>query len=73
MIGIVLQEFTKKANLRHFFVPREVVPRTMTTNMQPFDCNNNPLSDHFRRGLTENPECANPGQSCVGTRIVIIQ
>ena len=67
MIGIVLKEFTRKVNLRHFFVPLEVVPRTMTPKMRPFDYNDNPVNDHFRSGLTENPEYVNSGQPCART------
>jgi hypothetical protein len=63
MTGTVLTEFTRKANLRHFFVPREVVPRTMTAKMPTFDWADNPVKDHFRRGLTKQPECMNSGQS----------
>jgi hypothetical protein len=47
MIGIVLAEFTGTVNLRHFFVPLEVVPRTMTANILPFNCHDNPVRDYF--------------------------
>jgi len=55
MTGIVLTEFTKKVNLRHFFVPREGVPRSMTHKMRPIDCDDNPASGFFPADLTENP------------------
>jgi hypothetical protein len=54
MTGIVLTEFTKKVNLRHFFVPREVVPRTMTVTMADFDWTDNPAIDDFRQKATED-------------------
>jgi hypothetical protein len=56
MTGIVLAEFTRKVNLRHFFVPREVVPRTMSERMPVFDWCDNPDMNHFRHGLTEIPK-----------------
>jgi hypothetical protein len=59
MIEIMLTEFTITANLRHFFVPREVVPRTIATNMLPFDYHDNPVSDYFRLKLTIDAQCTN--------------
>jgi hypothetical protein len=44
MTGTVLTELTKKVNLRHFFVPREAVLRTMTANMRDFVCDDNPVN-----------------------------
>ena len=61
MTNIVLTELTKVVNLRHFFVPREVVPRTMLNNMLLFDWHDNPVRCHFRDDLTENPEWINSG------------
>jgi hypothetical protein len=49
MTGIVLTEFTRTVNLRHFFVPREVVPRSMLGKMLGFDCNDNPVIALFQR------------------------
>jgi hypothetical protein len=43
-------------NLRHFFVPREVVPRTMSERMPVFDWCDNPDMNHFCHGLTEIPK-----------------
>jgi len=37
MTSIALTEFTKAVNLRHFFVPLEVFPRTIDTKMLLFD------------------------------------
>jgi hypothetical protein len=59
MIGIVLTELTKTVNLRHFLVPREVVPRIMTSRMLAFDCDDNPVIDHFRSGLTASAKRRN--------------
>jgi hypothetical protein len=56
MTNTVLKEFTKTANLRHFFVPREVVPRSMTAKMLTFDCDDNPAVAYFSLNLTENME-----------------
>jgi len=47
MTNTVLTEFTTKVNLRHFLVPREVVPRPMTVTMADFDWRDNPVIDHF--------------------------
>jgi hypothetical protein len=60
MTGIVLTEFTRKVNLRHFSVPREVVPRSMPATMAAFNWNDNPNRDDFRGGLTEQPKCMTP-------------
>jgi hypothetical protein len=54
MTGIVSTEFTQKVNLRHFFVPIEVFPRTMTATMRGFICDDNPVISLFRPDLTEN-------------------
>jgi hypothetical protein len=54
MTSTVLTEFTNKVNLRHFFVPREVVPRTIPTKMLLFDWRDNPVRHCFRRDLPEN-------------------
>jgi hypothetical protein len=43
MTRVVLTEFTKKVNLRHFLVPREVVPRTMRASMQQYSCDDKPV------------------------------
>ncbi len=53
MTGTVIKEFTIMANLRHFFVPREGVPRSINRKMLPFDCNDNPVVAAFRPDLTE--------------------
>jgi hypothetical protein len=57
MTGNVLTEFTREVNMRHLFVPQEVVPRTMAGTMQAFDWNNNPVSHHFCVCLTKIAEC----------------
>jgi hypothetical protein len=59
MTNIVSTELTKEVNLRHFFVPREVVPRTMTPKMPTFDWHDNPVRSNFRHDLTEYPEWMN--------------
>jgi hypothetical protein len=56
MTGTVLTEFTTKVNLRHFFVPREVVPRTMTDRMPPFDWGDNPVIGLSCWDLTESSQ-----------------
>jgi hypothetical protein len=61
MTSIVSTEFTREVNLRHFFVPLEVVPRTMTDKMTTFDWRDNPVSSHFRRDPTENAQNTNFG------------
>jgi uncharacterized membrane protein YfcA len=68
MTNAVLTEFTRTVNLRHFFVPREVVPRTMTANMRAFDCHDNPVIYHFCAGLTEDAECTTFGQPSAEAR-----
>ena len=55
MTGVVLTEFTKKVNLRHFFEPREVVPRTMTATMADFDWDDNPVIDDFSSRSARKP------------------
>jgi hypothetical protein len=57
MTGDVLTEFTGKVNLRHFFVPREVVPRTIEVRCRVLTGMTTLLNNHFRADLTENPEC----------------
>ena len=47
MTGIVSTEFTEKVNLRHFFVPLEVFPRTITVTMRGFVCVDNPVKSFF--------------------------
>jgi hypothetical protein len=59
MIGTVLTDFTRTVSLQHFFVPLEVLPRTMTTSMVRFDCHGNPVNGHFCPNLTANATCAN--------------
>ena len=54
MTGVVLTELTKKVNLRHFFVPLEAFPHTMTATMRGFICDDNPVISLFRPDLTEN-------------------
>ena len=61
MTSIVLTEFTNKVNLRHFFVPREVVPRTIPIKMLLFDWHDNTVMHCFRRDLTENVKWMNSG------------
>lgn len=56
MTGIVLTEPTITVDLRHFFVPREVVPRTMSAKMLPFHYNDNPVNVVFCSGLTDRAE-----------------
>ncbi|HEY1410662.1 MAG TPA: hypothetical protein VGF36_00900, partial [Rhodopila sp.] len=55
MTGIVLTEFTDTVNLRHFFVPREVVPRTMAANMLCFVYGGNPVKAGFLLQCDEYP------------------
>jgi hypothetical protein len=55
MIDIVLTEFTSGVNLRHFFVPREGVPRTMAANMLGFVYGDNPERTDFLLQCEANP------------------
>jgi hypothetical protein len=55
MIDIVLTELTFGVNLRHFFVPREGVPRTMATNMLCFVYGDNPKRADFLLQCEGNP------------------
>lgn len=52
MTGVVMSEFTRTVNLRHFFVPLEVVPRTMPATMPAFDWDDNPVINSSRHHLT---------------------
>ena len=52
MTGTVVKEFTIMANLRHFFVPREGVPRSINRKMRRFDCDDNPVFVIFCPNLT---------------------
>jgi hypothetical protein len=47
MTSIVSKSSANKAKLRHFFVPRVVLPRSMSSNMLQIDCYDNPVSDDF--------------------------
>jgi hypothetical protein len=73
MTNIVSTEFTRPVNLRYFFVPREVFPRTMVMKMLLFDWADNPASYHFLLGLTENAERIDCNQPRPGPEIVFIQ
>ena len=48
MICVVLAEFTKTVNLRHFFVPREGLPHTMGQKMMLINYNDNLVRSFFR-------------------------
>jgi hypothetical protein len=51
--------FHQNGEFAAFFVPLEVLPRTMTTSMVRFDCHGNPVNGHFCPNLTANATCAN--------------
>jgi hypothetical protein len=42
LTSIARKEFTRKVNLRHFFVPQVSFPRSMTGTMLRIDCDDNP-------------------------------
>jgi uncharacterized protein len=68
MTGIVSTEFTEKVNLRHFFVPLEVFPRTMTATLRGSVGDDNPVRQLFRPELTEIAKCWKSGHPTSRTK-----
>nr|WP_294543191.1 hypothetical protein [uncultured Rhodopila sp.] len=64
MTSIVSKNLANTAKLRHFLVPRVVVPRSMLSNMLQIDCDDNPVIDDFSvriRGIANVKEFQRPG------------
>jgi hypothetical protein len=52
MTNIASKHPANEAELRHFFVPREVVPGSMSGTMLEIDCDDNPVINDFSAGTS---------------------